>query len=450
MCYLHFITLWKQLTIRNVSINQRNNSLILTLWVWILLGFFGESIMANNPIRTASHIHTVQLHKKGWDLSNPIIQLRGTEQLTLSFDDFAFDSKNYQYSILHCNSSWEISDLMQTEFVQGFMPNAIEDYQYSFNTLQPYVHYSLDFPNDEIQLKLSGNYIIKIFELGNEDNPVLIRPFWVSESLVSIIPRVKYTASSSLRQTMQQVNFTILHPNFRIDNAHNDIKVIVQQNGRWDNQIDDLKPLFIRNEELAYEYSRENLFDGGNEYRWLDLRSTRFAPEHVDKISFHDPYYHFTLFAEKAQGTKPYFYREDFNGKYVIDVREERDPHIEADYVYAHFTLPVDAPFIDDDVYVTGGLSDWQLDKRNKMNYNYESKAYELSLLLKQGFYNYQYHFLENGKTKAEVERFEGNFGQTENDYLIYVYYKAISDNYERLIGVNMSNSLKYSAPGKH
>lgn len=401
--------------------------------------------MANNPVQTASHIRTVQLHKKGWSMSQPIINLYPSEQLTLSFDDFAYESKNYQYRIIHCTSDWEESNLMQTEYIDGFMPNSVDDYQYSFNTTFDYIHYQLDFPNEDIKLKLSGNYIIKIFELGREDEPVLIRPFYVTESMVSILPRIKFTSNSNFRGSMQEVNFTILHPNFRINNPREELKVVLQQNGRWDNQIDNLKPLFIRNEELDYTYNRENLFDGGNEYRWLDIRSTRFAPEHVSEISFFDPHYHFTLFPDKLMGQKPYFYREDFNGRYYVDVKENRDPVIEADYVYVHFRLPVQAPFVDGHIYVTGGLNDWQLNSNNRMEYNFNTHMYELTLLLKQGFYNYQYHFLEQGHTKAEVERFEGSFVQTENDYIIYVYYRSVGDNYERLIGVNISNSIKHS-----
>ena len=408
----------------------------------VLLGLKSN---ANNPVHTASSVHTVQLYKTGWNMSRPIIKLNSPERLTLSFDDFAYETKNYQYSIVHCNSDWEESDLMQTEYIQGFMPNPVLNYQYSFNTTFDFIHYSLEFPNEDIQLKLSGNYLIKVFELGNEENPILIRPFFVSESLVSITPRIKYTASSSLRASMQELNFTIQHPNFNINNPRDEIRVIIQQNGRWDNQNTELKPLFIRSNELAYEYSRETMFDGGNEYRWLDLRSTNFAAEHMEGISFFDPHYHFTLFPDKNLGDRSYFYKQDFNGNYYIDVRENRDPEIEGDYVYVHFRLPSENQLSNGEVYVSGGLSDWQLNDKNKMVYNDQTQMYELTMLLKQGFYNYQYLFLENGKPHADVSQFEGNYGQTENDYIIYVYYRGISNNYEQLIGINISNSLKYT-----
>lgn len=422
---------------RKVIVKRKHPFIFLFFWV-------NSSIFAISPIQTASNIHTVQLSKKGWNMSQPIIQLNGQEILSLSFDDFAFDTKNYQYSIYHCNSDWEVSDLMPTEYMKGFMPNPVLDYNYSFNTTFDYIHYTLDFPNDDIQIKISGNYIIKVFELGHEDKPILVRPFYVTESRISIIPRIKFTASASLRESMQQVSFKIQHPNFPINNPRDDIRVIIQQNGRLDNRNKDLKPLFIRENELDYDYIRENLFEGGNEYRWLDIRSTRFYAEHMEAINFYDPHYHFTLFPDKNQGDRSYFYREDFNGKYYIDVKENRDPEIEGDYVYVHFRLPVKAPITDGDIFISGALTDWMFSDKSKMNYNSETSQYEQTLLLKQGFYNYQYLVYEKGDRYADVRRFEGSYGQTENDYTIFVYYKSISDNYERLIGVKFANSLKY------
>ncbi len=426
---------------------QKNNFYnFLKIFILSTVVIFPLNIHGTNPVFNAPNIRTVQLHKTGWSQSKPIIQLYSPEKLTLSFDDFSEDIKDYQYSIIHCSSDWETTDLIQTEYIDGFMPNPLLEYDYSFNTTFEYIHYKLEFPNEDIRLKLSGNYIIQVFELGNEEKPVLTRPFFVSEGKVKVIPEIRYTVNSALRESMQEVNFSILHPNLKLTNPNEEIKVVIQQNGRWDNQIKDLKPLFIRDNELSYDYNYENLFDGGNEFRWLDLRSTKYAAQHVQSISFFAPHYHFTLYPDKAY-EKSYFYHEDFNGNYVIDVMENRDPEIEADYVYVHFTLPNAQPYKNGDLYITGALSDWQLNDRNKMEYDEASRSYQLTMLLKQGFYNYQYHYLENGTQKAEVSEYEGNFGQTDNDYVIYVYLRSPSDFYDRLVGVNLSNSLKSTPP---
>ena len=413
--------------------------------------FFALNILAIHSIFSQtedsyfqkSSIKTVQLHKLGWKMSYPIIQLNSNDQLVLSFDDMGEETKSYNYTIVHCNRDWQPSDLLETEYTTGYTQNPINDYSFSFNTKFIYTHYKLMFPNRDFKILKSGNYLIKVFEDNDSDNPVLVRPFMVYEPLVQIAPRIKYSTNTSIYLGVQEVDFNILHPRFAIDNPNDEMKVVLMQNGRLDNQITDLKPVFIRPGELVYDYNRENLFEGGNEYRWLDIRSTRFAPEYVKNIVYHDPYYHFELFPDLPRNGKSYFYKEDFNGRYYIEVREFNDPDIEADYVYVHFSMLAIKPYPDGDIYVMGELTNWQVNESNKMIYNPMNNRYELTLLLKQGFYNYQYLFVKHGETKGELQRIEGSFGQTENDYIILAYYKRTGDYYDHLVGVSIANSLK-------
>ena len=401
------------------------------------------SAQIENSYFQKSFIRTVQLHKLGWKMSYPLMQLNSKDQLVLSFDDMGEETKSYNYTIVHCDRDWQPSDLMETEYTTGYTQNPVNDYQYSFNTKFIYTHYRLVFPNNDFKILKSGNYLLKVFEDNDTDDPVLVRPFMVYEPLVQIAPRIKYSTNTATFKGYQEIDFNILHPRFAIDNPIDEIKTVIMQNGRLDNQITGLKPVFIRTGQLVYDFNRENLFEGGNEFRWLDIRSTRFAPEYVEKIVYHDPYYHFELFPDVPRSDKSYFYKEDFNGRYHIEVREYNDPDIEADYVYVHFSLLAYRQYPDGDVYVMGGLTDWQVNDKNKMIYNPENHRYELTLLLKQGFYNYQYLFVRHGETKGELQKIEGTFGQTENDYLILVYYRRTGDYYDHLIGVSIANSLK-------
>ena len=68
------------------------------------------------------------------------------------------------------------------------------------------------------------------------------------------------------------------------------------------------------------------------------------------------------------------------------------------------------------------------------MKFDKSKQAYQTSLLLKQGYYSYQYLCLESG-TKALVGCTEGSFWQTENEYTILVYYKPLGSRYTRLVG---------------
>ncbi len=419
-------------------------SLICSLFLWLLLSFFSTHLSAqiqqekvNSPV-----IKTIQLFKSGSELSIPIINLGSSDMIALSFDELSLNNQTYSYAVYHCSANWELSRLMPNEYLNGFHINQITNYQYSFNTSTDYIHYSVEFPNSDFSITKSGNYIVKVFKNQDEDSPILVKRFYVLESLVGIVPEIRYPFRSEIRETMQQVNFKITHPNFRITNPMAEIKTVVHQNLRTDNIKADLKPVFIRNNELIYEFINDNLFEGGNEFRWMDIRSTRFLPEYIADVTFQHPFYHVTLKTDIPRQNTPYFYREDSNGKQIISVREYDRPWIEADYLFVHFSLYTKSPFLDSQVYLIGGITNWKTDLSNQMVYDPQNQCYELSLLLKQGFYNYQYGIIKNETNSLMLSPIEGSFSQTENDYTIYCYYRGMSDFYDRLIGFTTINSL--------
>lgn len=115
-------------------------------------------------------------------------------------------------------------------------------------------------------------------------------------------------------------------------------------------------------------------------------------------ISFVDNRYHFQIAENKDRTFDDYLYKPDINGQFRIDVNPGQFPETEADYVYVYFTLRVKAPMQQADIHVWGGLSNYNFTEENKMRYNYEQMVYEGRLFLKQGYYNYQYVLVENGK----------------------------------------------------
>ena len=112
------------------------------------------------------NIKTVLLHKKENNLSLPIINLNSDEQLKLCFDDLNYESSVLYITIEHYDAMWKKSNLMQSEYIDGFTSDEIINYQFSFNTLQNYVHYEYLFPSDNLKPLLSGNYKFKIYDLN--------------------------------------------------------------------------------------------------------------------------------------------------------------------------------------------------------------------------------------------------------------------------------------------
>ncbi|MFA9371332.1 MAG: DUF5103 domain-containing protein [Labilibaculum antarcticum] len=393
-----------------------------------------------NEIKKKS-IHTVQMHPTDWELTEPIIELNGDNQLLFSFDDITENIQDYSYKIIHCTSNWQNSYLSEFDFIDGFTENQIQDYEHSFTTNVNFVHYSLKIPNNEIQLKLSGNYILEIFEDFDPEKVVIRQRFMLLDSKVEVTGEVKHPIAIDLRETHQEVDFSILHPNFTIDNPHSDLQVVLTQNNRLDGSEKNLKPIFIRKDELVFDYETENVFPGGNEFRNFDLKSLRYQTRYIKEIYKENEQTHILLTAGNNRHFKQYIYEQDLNGRFLIDVQERDEPSTEADYCYITFWLPFDNEIKHGNLYVYGDFCNWTCSDKNKMEYDFDTGSYRKTIFLKQGYYNYQFVLLENGKKTPDLTYIEGSHWETENDYVIYVYYHDIALNYDMLIGYKTLNS---------
>ncbi len=387
-------------------------------------------------------IKSVRFSRQGFELSNPVLELGENARLLLQFDDLSGQAKRYSYTIIHCDPSWNESFLPQSQYLEGFPDNPIDDYARSFNTTFSYVNYALELPNDRVRFKLSGNYILLVYEENDREKQVLSRRFYVTEPLVTIEGRVRRATTDAFRGENQEVDFTVIHDKLRIDNPRDEIRVVVMQNNRWDNAIVNLKPLFIQQNRLIYDYSRENVFSAGNEFRYFDTRDHRINGEGVESTTFHRPYFHVTLLPSEVRNGKRYFPYREMNGRYVIESQERvTDFSLECDYEFVHFSLPLEAPLLGGTINVFGELTGWNANKSNEMTWNFETHRYELTLLLKQGYYNYIYVYVPEGSSVADHVNLEGSFWETENDYQIFVYYKPAGARYDRLIGYTQLNS---------
>ncbi|MCF8302878.1 MAG: DUF5103 domain-containing protein [Bacteroidales bacterium] len=403
--------------------------------------YYRENYLRYGDYIYKTNIKTVLLHRKGFELSAPILRMNSDEQLLLSFDDLDGDYKNYTYTLVHCDALWNPSEeIWKNDYMKGFTEGYIEDYDFSFNTVQAYTHYTLTLPNNVIQFTKSGNYILKVY-LENEDNVVFTRRFMVVDNQVDIVGKITYPSTPRFRDSKHEIDFSILTKKFRIIDTERNLHVIITQNGRWDNAIRDIKPRMIQSDRLNFNYDdRRNLFNGINEFRYFDMKSLRYLSGQINEIGRDTAGYHAYLWPDENRRKKNYVFREDINGERLIKNEETRNP-LEADYAHVHFFLPYKMPLIEGNLYVFGELTQWQFLPEAKMKYNFTESGYETSLYLKQGYYNYYYVFLGNGETEGDATFIEGNHFETENEYTIYVYYREPGGLYDQLIGLKQLNS---------
>ncbi len=384
------------------------------------------------------NIKTARIYRDGNALSYPVMTLFSPDHLLFTFDELGNDPKDYYYTIQHCNIDWTTSDIFYNNYIEGFEENFITEFEYSDNTTHSYIHYSLQLPNEDIVFKKSGNYAVIIY-LDTPDDPVLVRRFFVQENVSDVKAIVKRPVIATYMDTSQEVDVEISGIPDEITNPFNDIKVVITKNNIWRLAVSELKPKYIRENKIIYDYQKQNLFLGGNEYRYFNCKDIYHASENIEKIEYDGEHHHFYLKSDIDLTYKSYTDMEDINGNYVIQYENEEESEVLSDYVFVHFTLAYDAPVIKGDLYIDGELASWNFNNDNKMIYNYENKQYEATMLLKQGFYNYQYVLHDDSLTNTTF--ISGSHWQTENDYVIFVYESQVALRYDKLLKVNIVNS---------
>ncbi|MHB1147508.1 MAG: type IX secretion system plug protein [Lutibacter sp.] len=388
--------------------------------------------------KDAEHIKTIILKPMAINAYAPIVRLG--EKLQLTFDDLNADEHTYSYKIEHCELDWNKSDLSQSEYIDGFAGDRIRDYENSFNTLRPYTNYRLTIPNETTKLKISGNYLISV--LNEDDEVVFKRRFVVYEPNVTVGVAVFKSRDISYINTKQSVEFTINTPNVLINNPSEEIIPVILQNNNWQNAIIGLKPQFFRGEQLLYKYNKETSFWGGNEFLFFDSKSVRSTSLNIAKVELGEDLYHTYLFTDEERRNQPYTLSPDVNGNFVIRTLKGENNNTDADYSWVYFSLKSPENLGGKDVFVSGNFNNWQLNDANKLKYNEVLGLYETKMLLKQGFYNYQY-ITKSIDGTISTHDIDGSFYQTENDYTVLVYYKKFGSRYTKVIGVGYGNSEK-------
>lgn len=367
----------------------------------------------------------------------PVMILGGNNFMEISFDDLQHTYVRYSYTITHCNADWTESDLNRNEYMDGFADNRIDDYEQSMNTEMEYNHYSFTLPNEDVKLLVSGNYIVNIFEDG-EDEPVARACFSVIEPRIGVDIEVSGNTDIDSWAQHQQVSFNINYSGYPVKNPVDEFIPVVQQNRRWDNHVTDLRPTYMKVNQLVYSHNRNLIFEAGNEFRRFEILDCYVPTMRVDKMQYYKPYYHATLYTDEIRTN--YLFDKDQDGRFLILNHNNSNCETECDYFYTHFKLST--PRIPGgEIHICGDLTDNRISEENQMTYNDIEHAYECVLPLKQGSYNYQYLFVRDGENVGHTLQTEGDFHQTENEYYVYVYHRPFGTRYDKLIGFGMVKS---------
>lgn len=447
-------------TIKKLSMQNRftNNALhhsamtvvcVLVCTLWALL--MPSRAMAQMGKVMSPMVHTLQTIVNDDWMQEPTMVLGSDDYVTVSFDMFTHEYHRLCVHLVHCDARWQPSELSESEYLEGFNDRPIEYYANSLNTTFLYTHYAVSFPNDDVTMKVSGNYRVVIFEDKKDAELAPGQPQYkgfpvVAEACFRVVePHVNVTAEVTANTDIdtyadhQQVSFIINHDDYPIDHPERELTVSVCQNSRPDRMVTNLQPTHIVPGRLEYVHQRRLIFPGDNEWRRFEIINMHYGSQRVDQISYFEPYYHAELLMDDER--RAYTFDADHNGRFLVRYNLAEDDDTEADYLFVHFALATRQPLIGGKMYVTGRFVHNRLTPECLLEYNPVDEAYEGTVLLKMGAYDYQYVFVPDAAKAPDgplqpSNPLDGSFYETENEYTISVYHRPLGERYDRLIAV--------------
>lgn len=406
----------------------------------IVFLLFASSLFSQvqEEVNPPGHIKSI-IFKGPTDDQFPVVQLG--DPLYLEFDDITASESDYYYKFVHCDYDWTISNLLKSQYLSGVDNQRIVDYGNSYNTLQPYSNYKLTIPNDNVGLKVTGNYVLEVY--NDSYDLQFSRRFVVYSNAVKVSASVKRSRDFDFLNEKQVIQFSINATSFQLVNPKKEVKVAILQNHYWPTALYNVQPQYTLGNELVYKYDQETSFFGGNEFYNFDTKDLRAPTSAISHIELTDIYNHY-LFSDRFRFGEPYTYYPDINGDFVVRTLQGDDISREAEYTNVHFSLPYAEQLGLDDVFIFGKFNNYGLTDENKMVYNEENGMMEGTIKMKQGFYNYKY-IIRHDNGLIDFNTVSGNFHFTENNYLILVYYRNFGDLYDSIIGVGSANSRNIS-----
>jgi hypothetical protein len=364
------------------------------------------------------------------DFMSPAVLRLGTDDiLHIAFDELSHDYHRYTYTLERCEADWTPAQgIFESDWLEGFNAIVIDDHEPSINTIVPYTHYQLQIPNDQCRLKMSGNYRLYIIDDEQQEQLACVE-FMVTEQKMSLFMEATTNTDIDLNTSHQQLDITLNYGNLMVTNPQEQIRMMVRQNDRDDNCRRDIPPTFINNNGLRWQHCRPLIFEAGNEYRKYEVLDPSHPTMGIDYIRWDGDQYQ--VFPFISEPRPHYIYDEDSNGAFYIRNSDNLENDIASEYVWVNYRLK--APVLPSGRILIQGHWTTEAPETYEMTYDTTTQLYTASILQKQGYYSYQYLWMDNDGRQQFLPS-EGSFYQTENRYQTYIYYKGTEDRTWRLV----------------
>lgn len=363
----------------------------------------------------------------------PVLQLKGHDVMHISFDELSHNYKRFTYHVEPCNPDWTPTEgLFDADWLEGINDQPIDEYDNSINTSVLYTNYAFDFPNEQTNVRISGNYRLHIVDDETQEDAAVVE-FRVLEPITNVGLGVTTNTDIDLNGRYQQVNMTVKLNGLKVTRIDEELQTFVMQNGREDNMKVNIKPNYITPQAFQWEHNRRLIFDAGNEYHKFEVLDPRHLSMGLADVMWDKETNTWHAVPYPCEQRRSYLYDEDTDGAFLLRNSDNYDAERTSEYIYMHYFLKPLREYSDAHIVLNGRWTTEPLDNYI-MQYDEAEQVYKLTVMQKLGYYNYQLLLMDyDGTTHTLPE--EGSFFETENKYQALVYYKATSERAWRLVG---------------
>lgn len=374
------------------------------------------------------HIQSLQLYKKGNLQSAPILRLNSSQKLILEFDVLNDQSQQFRVSVTHRNRDWSESGLSPNFYLSGFNSTYFSGGLSSFSQRPSYRHFRYEFPNSQLSFKLSGNYLLSVYDY-NSNELLFSLPFFVYEDQGVLETRIEqlFVNREDLRAE-DQLFSRYEYPNF-VEFPQFDLTYVYAQNRFWG------RAKTVRNYDTSspdavhFHLGREQAFLSNYEFNTLDLRGVTADGQRILEVQNQTTPPTVTLRRDiQAFTVAPRFFPDSRFGLPADDRN--------ASYFNVQFRLETMNKLPQtEELYLVGDFNNWTINRLNRLQYRQDTGLWEGTAFIKEGHYAYKYVRMENG-TIDDLSLDQG-FQNRRRTYTTFIYYKDPSRSFDRILQIN-------------
>lgn len=389
--------------------------------IFLIVVYIGVSQLCYGQIKT------VQLFNPQTNDHTPVINLG--EKLIFSFDELNKGYQAYDYKIIRYDRNWNPSNIFTSEFLRGSDKNRIRNYKSSFNTRVRYTDYKVEIPNKDFNFLLSGNYAIQVLK-PYSNTPIIEKRFFVVQPLSDIgvsVERINNNHGKNQR-------VSVIASSEKVDFLKStDIQLLIFKNNNFNESIAKESATFTQPHQLIFK-PLDTDFNGGTEYQFFDTKNTEVPALTTERI-IRDSIFKTVLYPNNFNPDGPYVDRPDIDGDFYIRNTQfgSNNASNDSDYTDVYFALADYNPEPNEEICIYGAFNDYKCEGNSILKFNPDTNLWETNLLLKQGYYNY--NFASKINNKIDYTKITGSYWQTENRYGALLYMKPWGKRYDLIIG---------------